>query len=150
MSRPHRDPDSKIDRQILHDEEKILHELKEIEVELHHPVAIHIRFEGATMPVTLVVGQSVPATAVETDAAGNIVVVPNPSTLVWTSSDPSVAVSPTAADGSTSYTAVSVGTSTATVTDPANSLNTTDVITVIAAPPDVATKIAITFGKPTP
>lgn len=111
------------------------------------PTAIHI--QGVTMPATLTVGQSVPVTATETDAAGASVPISVPGNLNWTTTDPTIAsVGTTATDGSNSYTAVAVGTVTVAVTDPANSLTTSDSITVIAAPPPVATAIAINFGTP--
>lgn len=127
--------------------EEILRTLREIKHELHPHATQIIMHLGATMPVTLNIGQSVPATAIEKDAAGNSVPF-TPSNLSWTSSDPSVSVV-TNPDGSATYTAVSAGTSTVTVTDSSNSLTASDTITVNPAP-DVATSIEIAFGTPTP
>lgn len=106
---------------------------------------IHIKFHGGhTMPVTLAVGQSVAATASESNAAGPVAITDAPQ-LAWTSSDPTIVAETTEADGSASFTAVAAGDVTVTVTDPANGLTATDTITVTASP---ATDIAIAFGSP--
>lgn len=123
--------------------------LRELIVRLcERAVHIEINFESEfPMPLTLAVGQTVIATATEYDAAG--VVVPIIVTgLTWTSSATTVATVITNADGTATYTAVSAGTSVATVTDAANGLTTDYTFTVTAAA-DVATTIAITFGIPT-
>lgn len=101
------------------------------------------------MPATLTVGQSVPVTATETDAAGVVVPIADSANLNWTTSDATIAsVAPTVPDGSSFYTAIAAGTATVTVTDPANGLTSSGTITVVTAPPPVATAIAINFGTP--
>lgn len=125
---------------------EIKHELREIlEILRPRPTSIAIFFQGdITMPVTLIVGQTVTATPVETDAAGAVVASPDPTSIAWTNSDPAVASgSVDNPDGSVTFTALAAGTTTITVTDPANGLTASDTITV--APPP-ATAIAIEFG----
>lgn len=112
------------------------------------PTSIRMHFQGVSMPVSLVVGQTVVATATEADAAGVNVPIANPATLTWGSSDETIASSVTNSDGTATFTAVAAGTATASVTDASNGLTTTDTITVTAAPPPVATTIAINFGTP--
>lgn len=111
------------------------------------PTSIRMSFEGATMPVTLSVGQSVVGTTTEADAAGVNVPIPNPASLSYTSSDDTIASSTTNSDGTVTVKAVAAGTVTITVTDASNSLTTSDTVTV-TAPPDVATTIAINWGTP--
>lgn len=132
------------DRKIL---EQILNELHFIRHKLCSPHSISIQFEGDnTMPVTLIVGQTVTATPVEKDAAGAVVTSLDPTSIAWTSSDPAVASgSVDNPDGSVTFTALAVGTTTVTVTDPANGLTASDTITVTLPP---ATSIAIEFGTP--
>ena len=102
------------------------------------------------MPATLVVGQTVTATPVETDAAGAVVASLDPTSIAWTSSDPAVASgSVDNPDGSVTFTALAAGITTVGVTDPANGLTASDTITV-TAPVPVASAIAIDFGTPTP
>jgi hypothetical protein len=112
----------------------------------NRPTAIHISFEGVSMPVTLVVGQTVVATATETDAAGKVIPF-IPADISWVSSDDNIATVVVHPDGSATYTAVAAGTATATVGDSSNRLTAQDTITV-EPKVDVATAIAITFGTP--
>lgn len=114
---------------------------------LHQPTRIRIHFKGATMPATLLVGQTVSAFATEADAQGVNVPIANSSTLSWSSSDATIASIATNPDGTSTTTAVAVGTASVTVTDSANGLTTTDTVTVTAAP-DVPVSIAINFGTP--
>ena len=133
--------------------EEIRHELKEVLEILrsHRPIRIKIQYQGVTdMPATLVVGQTVTATPVETDAAGAVVASLDPTSIAWTSSDPAVASgSVDNPDGSVTFTALAAGITTVGVTDPANGLTASDTITV-TAPVPVASAIAIDFGTPTP
>ena len=135
-------------REILETQERILHEIRAIKHELAHPTRIRIDFGDTPMPVTLVVGQTVTATPVETDAAGAVVASLDPTSIAWTSSDPAVASgSVDNPDGSVTFTALAAGVTTVGVTDPANGLTASDTITVTEPP---ATAIAIDFGTPTP
>lgn len=136
-------------RHILALLERILLEVRAIRFYLiHRPTAIHITFEGVTMPVQMKVGQTVSANAAETDATGASVAITDPAQIQWTSSDPAI-VTAAAVDnsGGTVFTAHAAGTVTVTVTDPANGLTASDTITVEAAAP-VATAIQIEFGTP--
>lgn len=129
--------------------QEIKHDLREIlEIIRPRPTYIKISFQGdITMPVTLIVGQTVTATPVETDAAGAVVSSLDPISIAWTSSDPAVASgSVDNPDGSVTFTALAAGETTITVTDHANGLTSSDTITVTAPP---ATAIAIEFGTPT-
>lgn len=148
MSHRHRNKDNAIlatEREILHIEEQILHKLEELSPS--RPTCIAICFQGdIAMPVTLIVGQTVVATPVETDAAGAVVASLDPTSIAWTSSDPAVASgSVDNPDGSVTFTALAAGTTTVGVTDPANGLTASDTITVTVAP---ATAITIEFGTP--
>lgn len=111
------------------------------------PASIRIAFEGVVMPVSLLVGQSVIATATEADTTGANVPIANPGSLSWTTSDPTIATSTTNTDGTATFAAVAAGSASVTVTDASNGLTTSDTITVTAVAP-VATSIAITFGTP--
>jgi hypothetical protein len=113
---------------------------------VHAPTRIHIRFSGASMPATFVVGQTIVATPVETDAAGATVVIADLSAIAWTTSDAAIASFVAVGDGTATYTAVAAGTVTVSVTDPANGLTTTDTLTVTAVIPPVAMAIAIEWG----
>ncbi len=111
------------------------------------PKTIYIRFNdlGENMPVTLLVGQSVNATAVELDSTGaNFPVVAADITWATTGSATSVVAN---ADGTATYTATAVGTDTATVTDTVYNLTASDTITVNAVP-DVPVSISISWGTP--
>lgn len=129
--------------------EEMKHDLREIlEILRPRPTCIKISFQGdITMPVTLIVGQTVTATPVETDAAGAVVASLDPTSIAWTSSDPAVASgSVDNPDGTVTFTALVAGETTITVTDPANGLTASDTVTVTLPP---ATAIAIEFGTPT-
>lgn len=117
---------------------------------VHLPTHIRITFEGATMPVTLNVGQSTIATATEADAAGVNVPIAEFSVITWATSDPTIATSANNPDGTGTFTAIAAGTVTVTVTDASNGLTTSDTITVVTAPPppDKPVSIAISFSTP--
>lgn len=113
------------------------------------PTSIHHHFHrpkgNNTMPIQLVVGQTLPDTVTESNAAGNVPVVG--ANITFASSDDTLVSVVNNGDGTAVWTAVAVGTVTTTYTDTAFSLITTDTITVVAAV-EVPTAIAHEFGNP--
>ena len=126
---------------------EILSDIREIkrELGLDRPTHIHSHFEGVPMPVSLTVGQTVIETISESNAAGPVPVVGADITVV--SSDPAVATVVDNGDGTATWTAVAVGTTTSTYSDTVFGLSGTDTVTVTAAIP-VPTEIESTFGTP--
>jgi hypothetical protein len=115
-------------------------------VQMKVPVALQIHYEGFTMPMQIEVGQTVTATATETDANSQPVNISDPGSLNWTSSDPTVASVVGTGEGVV-FTGVAVGSVNVTCTDPATNLSATDVLTVVAVP-DPATNVEIVWGQP--
>jgi len=98
------------------------------------------------MPGTESDVQTIPATAVETDAAGQPVTL-NPANVVWAIDNPAIATLTQNADGSATFKGVSVGVANVSCTD--NSVTPpvvgTDTLTVTAGP---LGRLVVQFGTP--
>ena len=109
-------------------------------------VKIEITFKGAKpgMPGQMTDTQSISATISETDAAGQPVTI-TPSTVTWSVGDATIAALTQNADGSATFKALAVGTTSVAVTDSSNGLSAQDTLTVTAG---AATSLVIKFGTP--
>src|SRR6266850_2836636 len=107
---------------------------------------IVIQFEGEKpgMPATMTDLQSVSASIAETDAAGQPVTF-DPANITWTVNDPAIAALTQNPDGSASFKALTVGTTTVGVSDSGSGLSAQDTLTVTAS---AATALVISFGNP--
>ena len=103
-----------------------------------------IQFEGAKpgMPGILTDTQSISASIAETDAAGQPVTI-DPTKVTWTVGDPTISALTQNPDGSASFKALKVGTTSVGVTDSSNGLSAQDTLTVTAG---AATTLTIAFG----
>jgi len=108
--------------------------------------SITITFEGEKpgMPATMTDVQSVSATISEKDAAGQPVTF-DPTQIRWTINDSLIAALTQNPDGSASFKALAVGTTTVGVSDTASGLSAQDTLTVTAG---AATSLVISFGVP--
>lgn len=110
------------------------------------PVKMQLQFKGEKigMPGQETDTQTIPCTAIETDAADNPVTL-NPANVTWGMDDPSIATLTQNPDGSATFKALKVGTANVTCTD--NSVNPplvgTDTLTVVGGP---ANKLVLQFG----
>jgi hypothetical protein len=111
-----------------------------------HPVKLEIQFQGEQpgMPGKETDTQTIPCSAIETDAVGNSVTL-NPASVTWGIDDPTIATLTQNPDGSATFKALKVGTANVTCTD--NSVNPPlvgmDTLTVTAGP---GTKLVLQFG----
>lgn len=112
------------------------------------PVKLELQFEGEQlgMPGTETDTQTIPCSAMETDAAGNPVTL-NPANVTWAIDNPAIASLTQNADGSATFKALTLGTANVTCTD--NSVTPplvgTDTLTVTAGP---GAKLVLNFGTP--
>lgn len=108
---------------------------------------LQIQFEGETpgMPGQETDTQTIPATAIETDAAGNPVTL-NPASVSWALDDQSIASMTQNPDGSATFKALKPGTANITVTDSSQTPPAvgTDTLTVTSSGPN---KLSIQFGS---
>lgn len=128
--------------------------LCELLVEVRHiriavvgrPTKMQLQFEGEkpNMPGTETDVQTIPCSALETDADGQPVAL-NPASVIWAIDNPAIASLTQNADGSATFQALSVGTANVSCTD--NSVTPplvgTDTLTVTAGP---ANKLVLAFG----
>lgn len=132
----------------------IIRELERIYDLLNRPNRLQIQFlssNGDIMSaaaVALNVGQTVQAIPVETNADGSNFTF-NPANIVWSAQNAAVAsVGPTAADGSTTVTAVAAGTAQIGVADTVTGLSAVATVTVNPVTPPGPTSMSIKFGTP--
>jgi hypothetical protein len=107
---------------------------------------ITIQFEGELpgMPATMTDLQSVSASISETDAAGQPVTF-DPANITWSVNNPTIVALTQNPDGSASFKALAVGTTTVGVSDSGSGLSAQDTLTVTAS---AATALVISFGNP--
>jgi hypothetical protein len=105
-----------------------------------------ILFEGVQqgMPATLTDVQSVSASIVETDAAGSVVAF-DPTKITWSVADATIVALTSNPDGTASFKALKVGSTTVTASDSGSGLSGSDTITVVSG---AATTLVIKFGIP--
>jgi len=112
------------------------------------PVSMELQFQGEDigMPGQETDTQTIPCTAIETDAAGNPVQL-NPASVTWTIDDPTIAQLTQNSDGSATFKALKEGTANVSCTDTSVTPNVvgTDTLTVTAGP---ANKLVLQFGTP--
>jgi hypothetical protein len=132
--------------------EEQVHLLKEIRNELRRPrpVTAKLKFQGDIMQIQ--VGQSIPVSFTEADAAGNPVPVVG-SNISFTDTDASpaaVASFVDNGDGTATFTGIAPGSITVSGSDSSNGLTASDTLTVVAAgpPPDPAVSAALVWGTP--
>jgi hypothetical protein len=112
------------------------------------PTKMELQFQGEEigMPGKETDTQTIPCSALETDAQGQPVVL-NPASVTWAIDDPTIASMVQNADGSATFKALKIGTANVSCTD--NSVTPplvgTDTLTVTAG---VAIKLALQFGTP--
>lgn len=102
------------------------------------------------MPLTLKAGQKVLATALEHDSTGTQI-TPDPTNLNWSVDNTQLVTIDPNPDNSATLIANAEGSVTVTVTDEANNLTATDVVTITPAdppPPPVAGSGSNEPGKP--
>lgn len=98
------------------------------------------------MPANLLVGQTIIATAIETDAAG-LPYTYAAGEIAFSADSATFATMVDNGDGTATFTAIAPGTVNVTATDSKFSLVATDQLTV-AAPPDTPTTLSISWGTP--
>jgi hypothetical protein len=128
-------------------ENQALDELRQIRIALvGRPTKMQLEFEGqgAGMPGKETDTQTIPCSALETDAAGNPVDL-NPASVTWAIDDPTIATLTQNPDGSATFKALKVGTANVSCTDGsvAPPLVGTDTLTVTAG---AANKLVLQFG----
>jgi hypothetical protein len=129
----------------------LMQEEEDEEDEQEKPTEMHLQFEGSSpdMPGQEQDNQTIPCSAIETDADGNPVTL-NPANVTWAIDDPTVAALTQNPDGSASFKALKVGGPTNIsctdngVTPPLVGTNT---LTVVAST-KTATAMALVFGDP--
>jgi len=105
---------------------------------------LELQFDGGLpgMPATETDTQTIPCTALETDAAGQPVTL-NPANVTWSIDDPSIASLTQNPDGSATFKALKIGTANVKCTDNVANISGTDTLTVTAG---VAIALALSFG----
>lgn len=113
---------------------------------LTQPVKMQLQFKGEQpgMPGQETDTQTIPCSALETDAAGQPVTL-NPASVTWSIADPTVATLTQNVDGSATFKALKVGATTVSCTDTSVTPNLvgTDTLTVTAGP---ASTLVLQFG----
>lgn len=137
----------RVERERRDIEYQLLDQLRLIGIKLiARPTKMQLQFKGELpdMPGTESDTQTIPCSAVETDAAGNPVTL-NPANVVWAIDDPTIATLTQNTDGSATFKALKVGTANVSCTDNSTTppLVGTDTLTVTAGP---AASLVLQFG----
>jgi hypothetical protein len=132
--------------QIVSTQQDMLTALREIAVTLGVKTELQIQFEGELpmAPGQMSDTQTLQATAIETDAAGQPVTI-DPVNAAWGIDDPSIASLAQNADGSATFKGLKPGTATISLTDKATNAAGTNTLTVSGQGPNALT---ISFGSP--
>jgi hypothetical protein len=109
-------------------------------------VRMQLQFKGEKigMPGIETDVQTIPCSALETDAAGQPVTL-NPANVQWSIDDTSIAQLTQNADGSATFKALKVGTANVSCKDTVANITGTDTLTVTVS---AASKLALQFGTP--
>jgi hypothetical protein len=131
---------------IMSTQRDVLTMLRLIAVTLGVKTELQIQFEGeqAMTPGQMSDTQTIQATAIETDAAGNPVTI-DPANAAWGIDDSSIASLTQNPDGSATFKALKPGTATISLTDKATGAAGTNTLSVTSAGPNTLT---ISFGDP--